>query len=76
MLRYEGNSSISEKEFNFFHKFKAAHEGEKDLLVKKAYLSVDSRAITIIPETIKSFNAVQGTYSQKFNHKCVKISHD
>ena len=30
--------------------------------MKKAHLSVDSRAITIIPEKVEYFNAVQGTF--------------
>ena len=58
---------MSEKEFNVFHKFKTALEGGNDLLVEKAHLSVDSRVITIIPEKVESFEAVQGTSSQKFD---------
>ena len=58
---------MSEKEFNVFHKFKTALEGKEDLLVERAHLYVDSRVITIIPEKVESFNAVQGTASQKFN---------
>lgn len=40
---------------------KALSVGEKDIKVKKAHLSVDSRAITIIPEKVKYFDAVQVT---------------
>jgi hypothetical protein len=56
---------MSEKEFNVFHKFKTALEGGEDLLVERAHLSVDSRVITIIPEKVESFNAVQGSSFSK-----------
>ncbi|CBY39887.1 unnamed protein product [Oikopleura dioica] len=41
--------------------FKGQQHGEKDIIVKNAHISVDCRVITIIPEKIQSFNAVQVT---------------
>ena len=76
MLRYGGKLSSLEYKITFFDKFKATEEGEKDIKVKKAHLSVDSRAITIIPEKVKYFNAVQGIFLNTFIFLFFEISHD
>ena len=47
--------------------FKTDFEGEDDIKVRKAHISVDSRVITIIPERLRSFNAVLGFRSFSFD---------